>query len=80
LPRKIITEYFDQKGFLSRCDTVDVNDIKINIAVVDSYFSDFIPEDALVSDAINEMTYKQSDSPSINSLIKETAKSKRIFI
>jgi hypothetical protein len=59
---------------------IEVKDIQINKRIPDSFFSDVIPDDAFVADGIRNMVYRQSDHPSIDSLLKETAKSKRVFI
>jgi hypothetical protein len=53
---------------------------KVNEVIEDSFFSKIIPDDAFVVDKVRNLTYMQSDNPSINSLLKETAKSKRVFI
>jgi hypothetical protein len=81
LPKKSETHYYSQTGeTITMSDFAVYNEIKINSGLDEAFFVNVIPENALVSDSIHNMVYKQSDSPSINSLIKETVKSKRAFI
>jgi hypothetical protein len=79
IPSKIETIYYSNGSVIGNT-IVDIKEVKINSGIKENFFTDVFPENTLVSDAIRNMVYKQSDSPSINSLIKETAKSKRIFI
>jgi hypothetical protein len=79
LPSKIETyEYFDNVE--PSKFTVLVKEIEINKEIKEDFFTDVIPENAFVNDGIRKMTYMQSDSPSIDSLLKKTVKSKRILI
>jgi hypothetical protein len=80
LPDRIVIDYFDNKGMLSRQDTVTVSSVKINKGIDDTYFTDFIPDDVIVSDTANNIVYRWGERDSINSLLKETVKSKRVFI
>ncbi|MDR2409793.1 MAG: hypothetical protein LBE13_17020 [Bacteroidales bacterium] len=80
LPDRIVKDYYDNKGMLSRQDTVTVSSIEINKGIDDTYFTDFIPDDVIVSDTANKAVYRWGERDSINSLIKDTVKSKRIFI
>ncbi|GHT16039.1 hypothetical protein FACS1894170_13480 [Planctomycetales bacterium] len=80
MPSRIETSYFDNKGGVIRQDKITVTSLNINKGIEDTYFTDFIPDDALMSDAISNMVYKYGDHASIGDLLKETAKSKRVFI
>jgi hypothetical protein len=89
LPSKIEIERFskpriphalqDKVIFSAKHEIVNVSSIQINQGIKDDFFTDFIPNDAFVSDLDNKLVYKQGDKASINSLLKETAKSKRNF-
>ena len=76
-PEKAVIDYFTDSGDLAMRDSVDYENIKVNSGLKDSYFSDVIPDGALVADSIRDMVYVWGDHPSIGSLIKETVKSKR---
>ena len=76
-PEKAVIDYFSDSGDLAMRDSVDYENIKVNSGLKDSYFSDVIPDGALVADSIRDMVYVWGDHPSIGSLIKETVKSKR---
>jgi hypothetical protein len=80
LPSKIISEYFDDKEKLTSEDIVTVSSIRINQGIDDAFFVDFIPKNALVADGIKGMTYRWEDHASIDSLLRDTVKSKRVFI
>ena len=45
-----------------------------------SFFSDVIPEDAMVSDGINHLVYVYGDRTSIGGLLNDTVRSKRVMI
>jgi hypothetical protein len=66
--------------FSPKHEIITVSSIQINQGIKDdNYFTDFIPDDAFVSDANHHLVYKQSDKDSINSLAKEPVKSKNLF-
>ena len=66
----------------NRTDVVRVNvkDVQINKGIPDAFFTDVIPDDAMVADGIRGLVYRQGDHASIEGLLKETVKSKRVFI
>ncbi|MDR2408421.1 MAG: hypothetical protein LBE13_09975 [Bacteroidales bacterium] len=72
--------FYDKHEKIVRKEIVFYENISLNTKILDSFFRDVIPENAMVTDSINNITYIYSDHASINSLIKETVKSKRIFI
>lgn len=77
-PKKSVSEYFTVDSEAPyMIDTVDYEKIEMNHNLPDSYFSDVIPDGALVADSIRDMVYVWGDRASIGSLIKETVKSKR---
>ena len=76
-PNKAVIDYFSDSGDLAMRDSVDYENIKVNSGLKDSYFSDVIPDGALVADSIRDMVYVWGDRASIGSLIKETVKKKR---
>jgi hypothetical protein len=81
LPSKIqSTEYAD--GKVSICFRTSIKNISINTENLNSVelFSNIIPEKSFVVDIPRKMSYMQYESTSIDSLLKETAKSKRVFI
>lgn len=80
LPQEILSEGYDHEGRLILRDSVLVTDVHVNTDLPDSFFTDIIPSNALVSDGKNQMTYRYNDRASINALLKETAKSKRVWI
>ncbi|MDR0603445.1 MAG: hypothetical protein LBG80_03975 [Bacteroidales bacterium] len=80
LPNHIVNTSFDEKSNIVRKEVIDVENMSLNSGIQESFFTDIIPENAVVADGIRGLVYRQSDSPSINSLIKETANSKRVFI
>ena len=79
-----IPTHIEQNLFISNTSWqrayVEVASVLINQELPDSFFSDVIPENALVSDGKRGMVYRQSDHASINALLKEAAKSKRVRI
>jgi hypothetical protein len=79
LPSKIENIHYSPNEEVIASDIIQCAKIEIN-NVSDDFFENIIPNNAIVFDGIRKMTYKQSDSPSIDSLLKETAKSKRILI
>jgi outer membrane lipoprotein-sorting protein len=79
LTNKCIDESFSNGSPTVKIVTLFKN-IKINSGIEDSVFTSVIPEDAIVFDGIRGFVYKQNDSSSIESLLRETAKSKRVFI
>jgi hypothetical protein len=79
IPLKIENTIFNKQNVIEQ-SIVTVKDVQINKGIPKTFFTEIIPENSFVFDAPNNLTYKQSDHASINSLIKETAKSKRIFI
>jgi hypothetical protein len=79
IPSKIDNTFYSN-GIVTGHTVISLDSVKINEGIPDKFFSDIIPPNAFVFDGIRGITYMQSDSPSINSLIKETAKSKRVMI
>jgi hypothetical protein len=55
----------------------DFEYIRLNSEIEDSLFTDIIPEDVIVSDSINGLTYIYGDRASINGMLKSVVKSKR---
>ena len=80
LPISISTELYDKNATITKKQIVDFTKIEINKGLNDDYFTDFIPDDTYIADAITGLTYKASDKPSINSLLKDVVKSKRVMI
>lgn len=81
LPKKAENLYFSgQTGKVTMSDVVTYNGIKLNQGLKAEFFEDVIPEDALVTDSIRDMVYAFSDRASINGLIKDVTKSKRVMI
>ncbi|MDR1962675.1 MAG: hypothetical protein LBQ50_02735 [Planctomycetaceae bacterium] len=80
LPSKIEVEIFDKKGSLEKREEIVSSLIKINQGIDDNYFIDFIPEDAIITDTSRGIIYNNNDNASIDGLLKETVKSKRVFI
>lgn len=72
------TEFHNDKESVIIKTTVDV--AKINEGISDEFFADIIPENSFVIDSVRKMTYMQQDSPSIDSLLKNVVKSKRVYI
>jgi hypothetical protein len=68
------------KSNIVRKEVINVENMSLNSGIQESFFTDIIPENAVVADGIRGLVYKQSDSPSIGSLLKEHAKSKRVMI
>ncbi|MCL2004858.1 MAG: hypothetical protein FWG73_01725 [Planctomycetaceae bacterium] len=79
LPDEVVREFYAENGNIVRRQTVNVLLYSINNNLEDSYFTNFIPEGVIVSDTVRGMVYEWSDHPSINALIKKTAKSKRTW-
>ena len=80
LPSKIISQWYSRdNGTLEVQVTIDIQSIEINKDYDKEYFSDIIPDDAMVADGINNLVYRQNDRDSINALLQETAKSKRVW-
>jgi hypothetical protein len=78
-PEKCIDESFYEEK-LTVVQSVVFRNVEVNIGIEDNTFSDIIPDNAIVFDGVKGLAYKQSDSLSIDSLLKETVKSKRVFI
>ncbi|MDO5552382.1 MAG: hypothetical protein Q4G68_01350 [Planctomycetia bacterium] len=79
LPQKTTATYYDLHGNVKRQDSVTVQSVVINSGIPDSYFSDFLPDNTIVSDTTKDMVYKWSDRTIINGLTNEVVKSKRIL-
>lgn len=79
LPTKTVCSSFAENGKTEQMTTI-VTDVRVNKGITDAFFTDITPEHSFVFDSVRKMTYMQSDSSSINSLLKETAKSKRVWI
>ncbi len=80
LPHIIRETFYDEKGTTTFKRTISVDEIQINPSLSPDLFEDIFPDDTLVHNAELNISYIEGDSPSINALLKETAKSKRIFI
>ena len=78
LPSNIELERFNDNPV--QYEKVVILSVKINEGIKDNYFTDIIPDDAIVADAENVMVYKQGDRSSIEGLLKDAAKSKRVMI
>jgi hypothetical protein len=76
LPENIETNVKNKNGNIVKKEFIKSLCIKINENVDDSYFTNIIPDNALVSDGIRKLVYKQSDHASIGALLKETVKPK----
>lgn len=59
-------------------DTIHCSYIEIN-KVADTMFKNVVPDNAIVFNSIRNMSYIQRDGASINSLLKDVVKSKRVF-
>ena len=79
LPQKYYEEFFSQ-GKLTVTISVDFDDVIVNSKIPDAFFQDIIPDNSFVADGVNNLVYRQSDTASINALLKATAKSKRVWI
>ena len=80
IPSKAVIENFDKFGKVTARCSVDVSLVEINKGIDDNFFTGFIPNDTLVADTVEGLVYVYGDRPSINSLLKDVAKSKRVFI
>ena len=79
MPQKYYEEIFSEEGKLVTTIQVVFQDVMLNSKIADKFFQDIIPENSFVSDGVRGLTYLQSDSPSINELLKSVAKSKRVW-
>jgi hypothetical protein len=80
LPQQTEYTYFDKSGKIIERRFIELVSAEINKDIPDTLFTDIVPENAIVFDKSRNMIYKQSDHASIDSLLKETVKSKRVFI
>jgi hypothetical protein len=80
LPSEVLNEYYDKDKNIYCREKIVSPIIEINSQHVEDNFVDNIPNNAIVSDTTRGLVYKYEDHPSIDSLLKETAKSKRVFI
>jgi hypothetical protein len=80
LPNNVVYTQFNKEGKIIRVETIKVEEMKLNSGLQKKFFTDIIPENAMIADGIRGLVYRQSDHSSIDSLLKETVKSKRIFI
>jgi len=78
LPSKIENSFFENEQRIWG-ETITVEELAINKGVEVTYFTGRFPESTLVFDREANFSYLQSTSPSINALLKETAKSKRVW-
>ena len=80
LPNECLDESYADTGKVSTKIKNNYSEIQINSGIKNEYFEDIIPEDALVLDSTRGIVYMQNDQASINSLLKDAAKSKRVMI
>jgi hypothetical protein len=78
-PQKIEIINFENKRVIGKC-LILISSIEINKPIDSNLFEGFIPNDAFVVDSTRDICYMQSDHPSIDNLLKETVKSKRILM
>jgi hypothetical protein len=79
LPSKATVEFFDKEKNNTSVVNVNVELLEVNKGLSESFFVDFIPENALISDTSRGLIYEWSDSPSIDSLLKSVVQSKRVW-
>jgi len=79
IPSKAVIEIFDKSGKIALRYSVDVSLVEVNKRIGDDYFTGFIPDGTLVADVADGLVYRYGERASINSLIKQTAKSKRVW-
>jgi hypothetical protein len=80
IPYRAVSEDFDSSGNVTHRSTIDVSHVEINKGLDDDFFTGFVPDDTPVADTITGLAYLYGERPSINDLLKATAKSKRVFI
>lgn len=79
IPRKIVVlSAFE--GEVGMKTTMTISIAKLNEKFEDSIFVNIFPEDALIADAVSNLVYEWGEKASIDSLLKATAKSKRVWI
>ncbi|MCL2709277.1 MAG: hypothetical protein FWE95_00215 [Planctomycetaceae bacterium] len=78
LPSKIENTFFEN-GQKVWGETITVLELAINKGIDDTYFTGNFPESTFVFDKERNFSYLQSDSPSINGLLQETVRSKRVW-
>jgi hypothetical protein len=76
LPSHIKIEFFTKDGIPIKNVFIDVSSMKVNTAIKDENFTDFIPKGAIIADTSRNMVYQWEDHPSIGGLLKETVKPK----
>ena len=77
LPSRIETKSYRPDGTVGVETNIIYDEIIINGGIPDRFFEDVIPDNAIVLDAVRNISYIWGDHASIGSLIKETVKSKR---
>jgi len=80
LPKNYYEEIFSEDGKLVSTIQVDYSDVVVSSQISEQFFQDVIPDDAFVVDGTQNMTYFQGDRAIIDGFLKETAKSKRVWI
>jgi hypothetical protein len=76
LPKKVSVVIYDMEGNKQIAHSIEASVIEVNKKISDSYFTDFIPDGAIVMDSERNIVYQWGDYPSINGLLKETVKPK----
>jgi len=79
LPSRVEIEIFEDNGKMKQLDKIFVKSFEINKGIDDAFFTSYIPDDTIMSDVERGLVYRWGDHASINSLLKETAKSKRVW-
>jgi len=79
IPYRAVIESFDSSGDLTDRSSIEVSLVEINKGLDDDFFTNFIPDDTLVADVVTGLVYEYGDRPSINALLKNTVKSKRVW-
>jgi hypothetical protein len=80
LPNSIQIEHFNPLGNITDKFVVDVSTIEINKNIPDNYFTDFIPDNVIVADSVNNLVYAYKDRPSIEETLKSVIQRKNITI
>jgi len=80
LPQKSVYTFYDSTGAVDSQTVITYESIRLNHGLADSYFNDIFPDGIPVADSINGLIYNSSDRPSINGLLKDITKSKRVIV
>ena len=79
LPYRSESVFYSREGEVTGEVVALVSLIEINNGIEDSFFTDFIPQDAVVLDTVRDMVYEWTEYPSIEGILKSTVKSKRVW-